>query len=42
MSLKEKNKPCKNAWAHWLKSEAISIVMEAFSNKTFGGSGEGG
>ena len=44
MSLKEKNKPSKNAWGHWLhwlKSEAISIVMEAFSNKTFGGSGEG-
>ena len=45
MSLKEKNKPSKNAWGHWVhwrKSEAISIVMEAFSNKTFGGSGEGG
>ena len=37
MSLKEKNKPSKNAWAHWLKSEAISIVME-FKNKAFGGS----
>ena len=46
MSLKEKNKPSKNAWGHWLhwlKSEAISIVME-FKNKAFGGSrvGEGG
>ena len=43
MSLKEKNKPSKNVWAHWLKSEAISIVME-FKNKAFGGSraGEGG
>ena len=43
MSLKEKNKPSKNDWAHWLKSEAISIVME-FKNKAFGGSrvGEGG
>ena len=38
MSLKEKNKPSKNAWAHWLKSEAISIVMEALKNKAFGGS----
>ena len=43
MSLKEKNKPSKNALAHWLKSEAISIVMEAFKNKAFGGSvGVGG
>ena len=43
MSLNEKNKPSKNDWAHWLKSEAISIVME-FKNKAFGGSraGEGG
>ena len=39
MSLKEKNKPSKNTWAHWLKSEAISIVMEALKNKAFGGSG---
>ena len=37
MSLKEKNKPSKNAWAHWLKSEAISVVME-FKNKAFCGS----
>ena len=40
MSLKEKNKPSKNAWVHWLKSEAISIVME-FKNKAFGGSPAG-
>ena len=39
MSLKEKNKPSKNAWAHCLKSEAISVVMEALKNKVFGGSG---
>ena len=41
MSLKEKNKPSKNAWAQWLKSETISIVMEALKNKAFGGSGAG-
>ena len=41
MSLNEKNKPSKNDWAHWLKSEAISIVME-FKNKAFGGSRAGG
>ena len=27
---------------HWLKSEAISIVMETFKNKAFGGGWEGG
>ena len=27
---------------HWLKSEAISIVMEAFKNKASGGGWEGG
>ena len=41
MSLKEKNKPSKNAWAQWLKSETIFIVMEALKNKAFGGSGGG-
>ena len=41
LKLRRKINPPRMLEPYWLKSEAISIVMEAFKNKTSGGGWEG-
>ena len=41
LKLRRKINPPRMLEPYWLKSEAISIVMEAFKNKASGGGWEG-